>query len=121
MPASYRIDIDRRIILSTGTGKLTDDDLREHQRAVLADPDFDPTLNQLWDLQQVETLDISNAALRDLASSRSYAAGTKRAVVAPRDVLYGTARMFQTLHDEAPEDVRVFRDADEAKAWLGIE
>jgi len=120
MPANYRIDIDRRIILSTAIGKLTDEDLREHQRAVLSDPSFEPTLNQLWDLQQVEELDISNSALRDLASSRSYAAETKRAVVAPRDVLYGTARMFQTLHDQAPEDFQVFRTADEAKAWLGI-
>jgi hypothetical protein len=120
MPASYQIDTDRRIILSSASGKLTDQDLREHQRAVLADPDFEPTLNQLWDLQQVEQLDISTAAIRDLANSRSYAAETKRAVVAPRDVLYGTARMFQTLHEEAPEDFQVFRDVGEAKGWLGI-
>ena len=28
--------------------------------------------------------------------------------------------MFQLLHDEAPEEFRVFRDIREAEDWLGL-
>jgi hypothetical protein len=120
MPASYKIDKERRIIFSSAEGTLTEEDLREHQRSVLADPDFEPTLAQLWDFRAVEELDVPNAAVGDLARSRSYAAGTKRAFVAPRDVQYGLARMFQMLHEAAAEDIQIFRDIEEAKDWLGL-
>ena len=121
MPASYRIDLERRIILSTASGTLTDEDLRSHQRDVLADPHFESTLNQLWDLREVVQIETSNATLGELARARSYAAETKRALVAPRDVQFGMARMFQILHDQAPEDLRVFRNLEEARDWLGLE
>ena len=121
MPASYTIDIERKAIFSTATGTLTDADLRDHQRHVLRDPDFDPGLRQLWDLREVSATEVSTETLRDLAASTSYAPETKRAVVAPRDVIYGLARMFQTLHEHAGEDFRVFRSADEAREWLGLQ
>ena len=121
MPASYKIDLEHCIILSTASGTLTDEELRSHQRDVLADPDFESTLNQLWDLREVVRSETSSAALGDLARARSYSVGTKRALVAPRDVQFGMARMFQTLHDGAPEDLRVFRSLEEARDWLGLE
>ena len=120
MTTSYRIDKSLGMIFSSASGVLTDDDLRGHQRAVLADPDFDPHFSQIWDFQGVEDVEVSSETLRLLAESKSYSAESKRAVVAPRDVLYGMARMFQMLHEEAPEAFRVFRTSDEARAWLGL-
>jgi hypothetical protein len=120
MPTSYRIDERLGMIFSSASGVVTDDDLRGHQRAVLADPGFDPRFSQIWDFQGVEDVEVSNEALRALAESKSYSAESKRAVVAPRDVVYGMARMFQMLHEEAPEAFRVFRTPAEARAWLGL-
>jgi hypothetical protein len=120
VPATYRIDRSLKTIFSAGTGVVTDADLRDHQRTVLADPEFDPRFDQIWDLQQVEDVDVSNEALRSLAESRSYSSESKRAIVAPRDVVYGMARMFEMLHEEAPETFRVFRTDREARAWLGL-
>ena len=120
MPASFRIDTELSTIFSTGAGALSDDDLRGHQKQLLGDPAFDPSFNQLWDFRQVAQVDVSSEALRELAAARSFTPSAKRAVVAPGEVLYGLARMFQMRHDGAPEEFRVFRDIHEAEDWLGL-
>ena len=120
MPASFRIDTERRTVFSTGAGALTDDELRGHQKQLLGDPAFDPSFNQLWDFRQVAQVDVSSQALRELAAARSFAPSAKRAAVAPREILYGMARMFELQHDGAPEEFRVFRNIREAEDWLGL-
>ena len=70
--------------------------------------------------EDVKKLDVSTAALGELARSRSFSGSTKRAVVAPSDVLYGVARMFQSMHEAAPEEFQIFRTVGEAKHWLGV-
>jgi hypothetical protein len=120
MPTTYQIDVDRQIILSSATGTLLDEDLRSHQRQVLADVDFDRSFDQLWDFRKVEQIDVATDTLRQLAEARSYAAGVKRAIVAPSDMGFGMARMFEMLHDDAPEEVRVFRALEDAERWLGL-
>lgn len=121
MPADYRIDAQRRLISSAGRGAVTDDDLRGHQARLRSDPAFDPSYDQLWDFSQVTRIEVTSEALRELAGSRSFKAGARRAMVTPSDVGFGLARMFQILHDEAPEELRVFRDLGEARSWLGLE
>jgi hypothetical protein len=120
MPADYRIDPDARLIRSNATGVVTDDDLRDHQKRLRGDPAFDPRFDQLWDFRAAEVVEVTTAVVHELAGSRSFEAGAKRALVAPTDVGFGLARMFQTLHEAAPEELRVFRTLDDAKAWLGL-
>ena len=79
MPASYRIDIARRPIFSTGSGVLRDDNLLGHQKQLLRDPEFDPSFSQLWDFQEVTKAAVTTDLVKELAGSRSYAPGTKRA------------------------------------------
>ncbi len=43
----------------------------------------------------------------------------RSAVVGPRPVQYGMARMFQALNDSPHVTVEVFRDRASALAWLG--
>ena len=42
------------------------------------------------------------------------------AIVAPRDDVYGMARMYQALTEQAFPHVGVFRDLATAAAWLGV-
>lgn len=121
MPAQYTIDSDRRIIFSQAIGVVTADDLRDHQSRLRADPAFDAKFDQLWDLSGATEVQIEAEAIKELARARSFEAGAKRAVVAPSDLAFGIARMFQLLHDEAPEEVRVFRSEADARRWLGLE
>lgn len=120
MPASYRVDAEQKMIFSTATGAVTDADLRAHQKSLLADPGFDPGFSQIWDFQGVEEVQVSNGTLKELAASRSFSAESRRAVVAPRDLVFGMARMFEMLHQQAPEAFRVFRTSEEARAWLAL-
>ena len=48
------------------------------------------------------------------------ASGSKLALVAQSDELFGLGRMYQTLRDPSPVEVRVFRERSEAEVWLGL-
>jgi hypothetical protein len=45
-------------------------------------------------------------------------AGARAAVLVKSDLLFGVARMFQTIRAESPVAYGVFRDPEEAAAWL---
>jgi len=42
------------------------------------------------------------------------------AFVVTKDVSFGLGRMFSTLTEHLPVETGVFRDIDEAEAWLRI-
>ena len=42
-------------------------------------------------------------------------------MVAPGDLGFGLARMFEALSDPSEPEVRVFRDLSEARTWLGTD
>jgi hypothetical protein len=108
-------------------GTIDDDELVSTYAAVLADPDFDPTLNDLVDARGVRRVDVTPAGVRRLADLVQQidrlALPTRIAVVAPTDVAYDTARMYEALRvgQNAPAEHRIFRDMPEARQWLGLE
>ena len=53
MPAKYAIDRERKLIISSAWGTMTDDDVLEHHRSLRTDPDFDPTFRQLIDMSGI--------------------------------------------------------------------
>ena len=66
---------------------------------------------------------VSAASVRDVARRVSHHVASrleegKLAVIAPRDLLFGMARMYEMLRDDSPVEVRVFRERDEAESWL---
>lgn len=58
MPASFTIDVVRRIVLSRGQGVLVDDDLRETQKGVRDAPGFDADFRQLHDFSEVTDVEV---------------------------------------------------------------
>ena len=119
MPAFYKIDKERRIVLSTGSGIVTKDDLMGHQDRLLEDPDFDRSFCQLWNLTQVtgakvKATDVEIMARRDVFSPLS-----RRAIVVATDEHYGLARMFQ-IHRElsGEQGIRIFRNLDDGLDWI---
>ena len=83
-----------------------------------------PTLNIIWDCSDVSTDGISSSFIRRIAtilheigSSRQ---GGKSAIVAPEDLIFGLARMFQIRSelDDIPFTIKVFRQFKEASQWL---
>jgi hypothetical protein len=66
----------------------------------------------------VTDLEASSPFLRDLAKRSVFAAGSRRAFVAARDLHYGLARMLQVFCELEGSDVGVFHTTEEAEAWL---
>ncbi len=87
------------------------------------EPMYDPSLDDLIDLRGVTHMGVTGAGLHRLIAMydqrESDGHPTRAAIVAPTDVLYGVARMFQTLRGEdTPDVIEVFRSIGDALCWL---
>ena len=115
----YEIDKERRLITSTASGVITLPEIWAHQEKLDKDPDFDPSFAQLLDVTQVTKLKLSSEDVRRVAESNSLSTNPRLAIVATSSLVYGMARMFQIFREmKGEEKTRVFRDRDEALAWV---
>jgi hypothetical protein len=119
MPAFYKIDKERRIVMSSGSGVLTIEDIIGHQERLLNDPDFDPSYSQLSDFTHLIKVELSSEDVRLAARKNIFLPHSRRAMVVKNDVQYGMARMFEIHRELAGEvGIRVFRTIDEALGWV---
>ena len=115
----YEIDKKRRLITSTASGLITLPEIWAHQEKLDKDPDFDPSFAQLLDVTQVTKLKLSSEDVRRVAESNTLSTNLRLAIVATSSLVYGMARMFQIFREmKGEEKTRVFRDRDEALAWV---
>jgi len=121
MPASYTIDAARGLIISTGSGTVTGDDMRGHQERLTADPDFRPDLNQLMDFTRVDHVAISPQEIPLLAYNNPFRNGSRRAIVVAHPLQYALVRMFQALTEAHGSEIEIFHEVAEARRWLGLE
>lgn len=119
MPAFYKIDRERRLVLSTGSGIVTKDDLMGHQDRLLEDPDFDPSFSQLWNLTLVAEAKVKAADVETMARRDVFSPFSRRAIVVGTDEHYGLARMFQIHRELSGEHgIRIFRNLDDGLDWI---
>ena len=121
MPASYRIDVARRLVLSRAWGVFTAQELYDHFTSLAANPAFDPSFPQLVDLRGVERPYMEPSIIRRHALEFLFGPGTQRALVTASDVAYELARMYGNFAAYVPQNVRVFRDMHDAEHWLGLD
>lgn len=119
MPAFYKIDKDRRLVLTTGSGVYTLADAVSHMDKLTKDPDFDPKFSQIVDFTQVTRIELSADEIRRLAQRTIFSASSRRAFIAPDEVAFGIGRMFQILRGlEGEQGIRIFRSLEEALDWV---
>ena len=119
MPAYFKVDKERRLVMSTGAGVFTMTDAWAHQENLLKDPDFEPNFSQLWDLTQVTKVDLTSEDLRTLSQRSIFSRDSRRAILVSADVVFGLARMFEAFREYLGEEgIRVFRDLDDALEWV---
>jgi hypothetical protein len=107
--------------LSTATGILTERDMTEYRRALSCDPDFVPNYKQIFDLRGVTDSELTSTDLRERAANNVSGGGSRRALVASSDLVFGMARMYQLLAaDENTDEIRVFRDMSDAVRWVDL-
>jgi hypothetical protein len=81
MSAFYTIDKERRLVLSSGNGVLTKEDLLGHMERLSKDPDFDPDFCQLLDFTQITVLEFEPEDVRQLAQRNIFSPRSRRAFV----------------------------------------
>ena len=127
MPLVYHIDHERRLVLVRCYGTLNDEEVFNYQHSVWSRPDV-PGYNELVDVTFLKDIELPSIhRMRDLAATAAAmdhkAESARFAIVAPRDLFYGLARMYQvyrSLQRGSNKEVGVFRTPAEAFTFLAI-
>jgi hypothetical protein len=120
MPVHSHIDWDDGLILFTVRGPLGQADLEAALSSIYEDPERTLPSKYLWDLRDAE-IDWSGEQVKEFVHwvLAHRPEGTSRnAVVASSDLQFGLARMYEALTSDMPVNLSVFRDMDEAHAWV---
>ena len=127
MPLDYRIDPERRVVIATASRILSGDDVFAYQREVWSRSEL-AGYDEIVDLGPVQELVMASVdrvrQLAELASAMDVpGSSSKLAIVAPQDLAYGFARMFETyraMNPSGQKAVSVFRSMQAALDWLGV-
>jgi hypothetical protein len=122
MPYNYRVDIERRLVITTAWGAVTGAEALEHQHKLLNDPAFERDFFQFIDVADVTEIHIDRATVAHLARIDVFSAKSRRAFFAPSLLAFGMSRMFIAFREGSGgrEQMKVFSDRKEALQWLGI-
>jgi hypothetical protein len=121
MPITYHIDSDAGMLTVVCVGETTQPERLEAMRAWLNDPAFRPGLQTLCDFTaatSIPTLPELNEIAGFIRSHAAAIGRKKMAIVTSRPLTYGVARQFGALAPGGLLTVQVFKDRDEALAWL---
>ena len=121
IPVQYRIDRPAGIVYVTVTGVVTRADIITERQRFAEDPDFSPDLMQLIDAREADEFRLTLDEIRDVARSDPFGPGSRRAVVAREDVIYGLFRMYEVLTSPSGSELYACRELEEAREWLGLE
>jgi hypothetical protein len=120
MPIKYEIDARRGRVMTTCSGNVTLREVMAHFDALQRDPGRPGRLDVLLDwtalanppgAPQVQAAADRVSLVEDLVFGAC-------AIVAPTDVLYGVARMFEAFARGHFAAIRTFRQRSEAEGWL---
>jgi len=129
MPMDIWLDAERRLRHAAARGTLTARDLLAAGGGAVADPAYDPAVDNLVDISGAERFEVTPAGAQRLADvmamcAKPPAPGVRPRVafVAPTDDAYDVLRMYEMYRERqgAPSRFFVCRSMEEARCWLGL-
>lgn len=118
----YEIDTERKFVSLCWYEFPTMSRLREVVEEVIADPQFQPGMNFLWDRRPD---DANNADIRYLREAVYYLQLLAErvgphawAIVAHNASDFGKARMLESMSDQGKITIRAFHSRGDAEEWL---
>ncbi len=106
-------------------GAFDDDNAHQTLNDLWTAPDYEFTHNELYDYSLADFTHLKAAGLRKIAHLRERLNTAKlqlpTAMLVSVDFHYGMLRMATTLNEELNSNMRVFRDRDDAVAWVSSE
>ncbi len=121
MSVEFRIDKDEGIVYGTIKGEVDVEEVLAGLTAIVTSGEYSPGLNGITDLRDMKW-ESNQGDLRRLVhfliEHRKKIGKSRSAIVVSGDRTYGMSRMFEVFSEQAPINVRVFRDFDKAKRWV---
>ena len=118
MPATFTLDRERGIRITTAVGPTRWVEFLELYHMIVADPSFGTVTRTLVDLQNASLDAITRADVK-AAVNLPKRPDIRLAIVAKSPVVYGLSRMYALMQDlRGTGEVRVFTKLDEAMTWL---
>jgi hypothetical protein len=123
MPFSYVVYKDRSLVISTGSDRVTWEEIKARQDQTKTDPDFNPEFNQIVDLRGVTGFDMTSEQASSLARRMIFSLTSKRAFIASEPAVFGVGRMWQMFTElsDNPSQIRIFYDLPSALKWLDLD
>ena len=123
MPINYHIKPNDNIVVIVHVGAVPDDEFLAFYKTFYRDRVVDDSFNLVVDLRRAESYERTSVALKGVVNIMQgyYLNSTKRpkiAVVAPDDLSFGLARMFEAFSTPVPFEFKVFKTADTGLDWL---
>jgi hypothetical protein len=124
MELETKINKESKYRIHTLTGEFEFDALFEALVGVYDDPNFDPDLNSVWNLIDVDEIEkIGNDQIQKIVAyvswKREKYGSMKTAIVVSSRIHYGIARMYeQSLEAASKSEIMVFRDLESALEWI---
>ncbi len=124
MPIDYVFYPEIPLIVTTGSGSLTEEELISVYEEGLADTRVPDGTPELLDLRRVERFEVTAGGVLKLVELETKIENkigpAPVAVLAPTTHIYGMVRLYQTFAEMNPQSVRVFHDLDGVEGWLGV-
>src|SRR5215468_6356001 len=119
MPISYEINRETRLVVCTGFGVVTDDEVLQVHEQMVKDANFDSSFSELVDADAITSTTVTPSSMRMLADSSPFSPDSRRALVAGSPLAFGLWRVYQTVRSlRGDKNIRVFRSRTDALAWL---
>jgi hypothetical protein len=121
MPYHFEFDPEHRVLLVILEGDVEDSEMQRINNDIRARvSELNPSAG-ISDFSRVTTFNVTAHVMRMAALQPSpYPEETPRYIVAPRDELFGMARMYELIANRPLDKLKVVRSRKDALAALGV-
>ena len=125
MPVFFYFKPEYNLVVCRQVGVVEDEEFLTSYRSLFEGDRFDPSMDLVVDLRRADSSKRSREAIQSFARYlKEWMKRTDKrsrvAVIAPKDVSFGMARMYEAYAESAHRDFTVLREADAALEWLGV-
>jgi len=103
------------------SGKVTGAEIIETSTAIYGDPRFDDLLYKLVDFTDIESIDMNNQDIIEIACLHKAAGLSNPRIKNAILISANTSKLankFAAFFDDSPWDVQIFQEIDKANSWL---
>ncbi len=126
MPISFKFFEEHELFLSKWVGDISDSDLLQSYKQLFDSERYKPGFHEITDTRDANIAGITSKGLYRLSALvdqrlSGKAKEFKTAIISPKDLEFGMARIYEVFRDKSKENVMVFRNTESALKWLGFE